>query len=242
MPTNVDELKAHLKAVYGKMFTSKEFERRAFQAGEKMQESVQQAMANSSHDLQQSYRLKREISTETPDVFSAPTKVRIGFGHIPSLNKYTLRPPQRGTFIIGGQVKTIRLVGEKELPSWIIMEFGRKGTSYKASTVPSFIKKEISYSTREDKPFMIGPSTSSHFKNHIFFMANKGMLAKHHSEIPSNEHKRFKRHPGIKESAFFRDGLENSKQKVFNELSVGIYHSLVSLSRKNGGTGRVTML
>ncbi len=239
LTTNFNELVNHITRVNKGLFKNAEFTTHAQKAGDAMQKEVQKAMKNvGGMDYHQSYQLKRTMSTQTADWKVSETKANIGFGEINDLNKQTKRKAQRATFSNpDGSTRTIKLRPEQDLPSWIIMEFGRKGTSQKGSTVPSFIKKEINYSPREKKDVLFGPSTSLHMRAPIFFMTNKEMLSKHHG-IKSD--KGFKSHSGIREGKFFRNGLINARPAIQKALADGIEASLRANIAKLGGRGVVT--
>ncbi|MNV21229.1 hypothetical protein D3C71_1121590 [compost metagenome] len=107
------------------------------------------------------------------------------------------------------------------------MEFGRKGTGGKAGSVPSFIKKEITYSPRDSKTLMFGPSESRHNSKPIMFMTNKKIMEEHgHKSAKS-----LAKHPGIREGRFFRDGLKSAEPSIQMILGNGIQDSLRFLTK-----------
>lgn len=225
--TNIDELLKHLKQVYGSLFRTKEFERYAAKAGDKIQEEVLQALKSNKagYNYRQSSALRRTLSTQTADYITGRSSMKIGFGYIDDLNRSTKRGAQRAIF--PGIPEPIRLKPERELPSWVIMEFGRKGTANRPSAVPSFIKKEISYSPREPKSLLFGPSESYHFSKPVFFMTNKEALKSHGQSIKGAQ-----KHPGIREGRFFRDGLKQAIPQIQLILGEGIEASLQSLKNR----------
>lgn len=239
--TNHAELAAHIKYIHTGLFRNSEFTKHALKAGDAMKKETQKAMKSvSGMDYHQSYQLKRTISTQPSHYKSTDTKVSIGFGQIDDLNQQTTRKAQKAIFKNpDGSARTIKLRPEADLPSWVIMEFGRKGTGNKSPTVPSFIRREINYSPREQKTILFGPSTSLHMRAPVFFMTNRAMLQKYHG-VKSD--KGFRQHPGIREGKFFRAGLKNAKEEIHRELANGIEESLRANLAKLGVRGTVTRI
>lgn len=239
--TNIDELLNHIRKLNKGIFTNSEFTKHAQKAGDIMQSEVQNAMKNvSGMDYHQSYQLKRTIGSQTADFKVTNSRAIIGFGQIDDLNQQTKRRAQRGTFIsASGETRIVKLRPERDLPSWVIMEFGRKGTAQSGAKVPSFISKEIHYSPRPSKKFMVGPSESLHFRAPIFFMtANTQSQDKDKSRATM----KLREHSGIREGKMFRTGLKNAIPKIQEELAKGIMESLKSNIKQHGGKGAVTRL
>jgi hypothetical protein len=219
--TNIDELKAHLEKVFSTMYTTGEFTQYANNAGDAMEEGVIERLNSGIYDYNQSYALKRTINTDKPEVLSKGgrgSSVKIGYGNIDDFNQQTLRGPQRATFIgSDGSKLTIGLRPERELPSWIIMEFGRKaGSGSSSSQIPEEFK--VAYSARQSKPYLVGPSTSLHSRKPVFFMASL--------QGKSSNMKSDRGHPGVHEGRIFRGGLELATPKIIENILAGTEASL----------------
>jgi hypothetical protein len=228
MPTNFNELEAHLKQVFDNIFRTESFQKEASFIGEKMRKNVFTAMDRSSHDYNQSGNLRHILRTTDDGFYVTKTRTVIGFGGIDDLNAFTKRQGQRAVFFDGTNYrKEIRLRAEPSLPSWIIAEFGRKaGSGTSTGEVPSEFL--VAYKTREDKQYLFGPSDSRHFRKRIYFMASRKMFKR---AFPSEPVDNFRQHPGVTAGHIFSKGLEISIPDINDSFSKAINNSLDELGR-----------
>jgi hypothetical protein len=227
--TNLAQLEIHLRTVFTELFKTAEFKEEAKLAGEEMKKSVISKMGSSKYDYLQSGELMRVAKDDVPWVEANRTgsKANIGYGDIEGWNDETKRGPQRGKFTTAsGKEITVRLRPEPTLPSWIVMEFGRRPQP--VDKVPKDF--QVPYAQRDaSKKFLFGPSTSTHFRKNIFFMSP--------FNITGNKEEA-RTHPGIKAGKFFREGLKSSQPKVEEKLGEAIEVSLRALSVRYGGEVR----
>jgi hypothetical protein len=235
MKTNIEELKLHLKKVFGEMTQTKEFEEFAYKAGDAIKDSViRKTKTNGQYNYIQSGRLLRTLRTNEPElqVNKTGSKAVIGYGYIDDFNQQTKRGPQKAVFkqFNGDEIK-IGLRPEPSLPNWIIAEFGRRAGT---GAAPTGIPQEflVPYAARDqEKKFMVGPSISFHNRKPVFFMANFSNT----SRSSAMNGLGLKTHPGIHEGRMFRDGLREAQEKINLNLGEALYHSLESLASKYGG-------
>lgn len=221
MTSNIAQLENVIREFASNLLKTSEFKQNAFAAATEMQKSVM-AHLNGS-DLVQTGRLKQIIRQKNNigvEINKTGSKAFIGAVDIDELNVETLRRGQRATF---GN-KTISLHGERDLPAWIIMEFGRRsGTGVSSSGIPK--EFQVSYSGRDaDKAFLFGPSSSRHFRKPVFFMTTMNNASE-----PAREH------PGVQGRKFFQKGLADSKDRVNEKLGIALYASAVALAQRLGG-------
>jgi hypothetical protein len=226
---NINELEAHLKQVFGELLKTEIANSFAKKAGQVMKENVQKQLNSKGYSYNQSGALRGTLQRDVPFVQTNKTgsKISIGFGDLDEWNIETLRGPQNAVFDLGdGRTKNVRLRPEPTLPSWIIMEFGRRegnGTGLPPD-MPDMFK--VGYGGRDsDKKFMFGPSLSYHFRKPVFFMTREKEGEKHGET-----------HPGIREGRFFRDGLKNSQEEVYELMLEGLRQSMIEVAARYGGT------
>lgn len=126
--------------------------------------------------------------------------------------------------------KSIFLKGERQLPKWILAEFG--SGDYKSGGYEKF---DIGYTNR-DKPYMYGPSIGSvggpgGGRKKGYFMVTQSTLVTLLGPDRIKGMNTHREHEGIRAGHVFSKGLEISKQEVFEILGEGIEEYL---KRVNG--------
>lgn len=223
--SNIESLLAHMKELHKNVLRSQAMKEGAKSAGAAMKGSVIKGLSSAGYDYRQSGTLLRVIKGDVADmqVNKTGTSLKIGFGDIDELNYETKRGPQRGIFSKkDGSTQSIGLRPEPSLPSWIIMEFGRKaGNGVGMKGIPKAF--QVSYTPRDpNKQFMFGPSKSMHFNKRILFMTER-----QGDGVPRT-------HPGIRAGRFFRDGLKNAKDDIDAHLSHALREAFREVAGKNG--------
>lgn len=225
--TNGQDVQAHLKRVFERMFETDQLHNYAVRAGNRLKKGIREAVASSPYNYDQSGNLLKTINRSETAVLIEQNKATIGFGNIDIFNTETRRLPQHATFKTSNGDIEVSLRPEPELPSWIIAEFGRKAGV--GGATPSGIPSRfvVPYTPRDDdKKFLFGPSDTRHYMKPIYFM----------SRIPTKSQSSAGR---IEGGHIFTRGLEYSKEKIRLELTAGIYASLATLARQNGNGGAV---
>ncbi len=222
--TNIDDILHQLKQMHKDVLKTESFRQGAKNAGEAMKVRVLNGIASSGYDYLQSGSLLRVVKGDMPhvEVNKTGSSAKIGFGDIDELNIETRRGPQRGVFTNkDGHTLSIGLRPEPSLPSWIIMEFGRRsGSGAGAKGIPKAF--QVPYTTRDSsKQFLFGPSQSYHFNKRILFMTNK-------------TDGRNRTHPGVRAGHFFRDGLRNSQSDVKQLLGEALKESMKEVASRYG--------
>lgn len=242
--TNITELEHHLRRMADELLTNRAvLERYAIQATEAMQAGVLQSMSSGSHDWTQSGDLKWAIQADPGGFKFNKRTLSLGFGELSHMNQVR-RATQRATFLLQMKHKAdgakrasrkdvwvnLTLKAEKQLPEWIIAEFGRSGSSVTAGKVPKGFM--VNYTPRPDKQFLVGPSgrTLGGLRKQIYFMASRKRA------LDFMPRTRLRTHSGIEEGRIFRKGLASSKNRIFNIMGDGIGASLRDFAAKNGGT------
>lgn len=225
MPTtsNIGELETHLKQMFNGMLSSPELK----EASREVHRTMGNAVMSKWHSLNRRRTggfeelLQIEIN-DTPPVENTTRVLTIGFGRFETMT-YDLEAKRLTEYqwhYVNGVKKLITLHEEKELPKWIIAEFGAWGVG---DTIPEQFK--LSYTRRPERQFLYGPSAGRPIgangkvadtdKSKLgFFMASKSFVESQGVEP--------RRHSGIKAGHIFSGGLKDSKQEVFEDLYKGI--------------------
>jgi hypothetical protein len=235
--TNIGDLLIHLeKNVFKMMFKTQSMRKRSMQIGDSLQKGVLDNIKRGGSV--QSSTLHQNLEGQLPEEKSSPSSIKIGFGDI-DITGEAKRPSQKASFSLSRHSKTrrltvfqVNLAPERELPSWVILEFGRKSGVGGAS--PKGIPKNflVSYTPRDQqKNMLIGPSLTSHSKKPVFFMGTtrkdgyKSNIAK--SKLDARPH------PGIRARKIFRDSLKTRKDIINVLFSMGIRESLRELGNRH---------
>jgi hypothetical protein len=229
--SNIDELTQHVKSRFQNMFKSKELEEAGRKAHEIMYKNVNNRMQMSGYDYEQTGNF-REIMADEKRGFDPRTNassMKIGVGLIGEGQgledpRFGLREEQKVVFSNGryNNWKTqgipMTLKAEKQMPKWIVLEFG---TRSKADPLPNQFK--IAYTRRSERDLMYGPSLSnpSGHKKKVFAMLSSQQVDKLRGSHKG--HGAYSTtHPGTRPGRFFKKGLEDSKVPVFDEFGRGI--------------------
>lgn len=234
--TNIDQLVMKLQSFFEDLLLTQEMKDFGSAAGHAMKVNVIDALG----DHVQSGQLRRALWSEEPEVKTSGPKatkkktLTIGYGDndnggvgLGPLGAETLRSGQNAQFWVDDKVKNIKLRGEKDLPSWIILEFGRRaGNGQSAAGIPSeFV---VPYTPRDQsKAFLVGPSVSFHFNKPVFFMSRFDRGGGFQDPV--------RYHPGFAGIHFFQNGLKNSKEEVNDLILDGLVASARTLAKKYGG-------
>lgn len=232
--TNMDEVIKNVQALFSEMLSTDTMVSIAKATGQNLKYNTIDHMKNSQTGRLKTALNYEQVKVNPPGRITATTKtatLRIGFGDFETLTQETLRDFQKATFKIDGVEKTFWLRNEKFLPSWIIMEFGRRagsGVGTPADMPKMFhLKEEHSptvwrgpYGDRGKKEFLFGPSENRIFKKPVFFMTSA---------------KTGRTHPGIQAQKFFRKGLKDSEEALNEDLALALRESVRELTSKYGG-------
>lgn len=214
MTSNLGDLEAHIKNKFQNMFKSEEIHGAGKEVHETLYKNVDKRLRTSTYDYNQSGDFREAMQEESRnyDAQIGRSSIKVGFGYIEEgggLNDpLYMRQEQTATFLTdskNNKVVSLRLRAEKQMPKWIVLEFG---TRDRADKMPASFK--VSY-TRRDKQNMIGPSLrapSGHSKSVFAMVSDKGL-----GRIFGNNVKPH-RHRGTKGGRFFRKGLEDSKEDI----------------------------
>jgi hypothetical protein len=229
--TNIEDLEKHLKDKFRGMMKSREMVSAGKDASKAMGRYVLDELADggaSGYDYDQTGDLHKMLADEARagNTHSTASTLSMGYGYLLELNEgfEALRDEQRQQHWIGsksgGRYVTIRLKKEKEMPKWIIAEFG---TGRQAVDKPKDKKFDIDYTYRPGKEFMYGPSRGrvSGGKKEGYFMVGRRGASNLLGNRAENR-KNFTRHPGVKAGQIFSRGLAKSKVEVNDILRDGI--------------------
>lgn len=236
--SNIQELEIHLSTKFKGMLKSKEMKQAGKEAGQAIGRHIGDTANGSNkagYDYNQSGGFHETLISESKhggDISQKQSKLTIGMFELKNMtdghfSKRNFQLQEHVVETVGGRVTkvaTFRLKEEKQLPKWIIAEFG---TGKHAEPVPSEFK--ISY-TRRDKPYMYGPSLGGvrgegGGSKRGFFMIGGSKLMNLLGKRAENR-RNFREHPGIKAGHVFRDGFRNSKEEVIEILGHGINNYL----------------
>jgi len=241
--SNMNDLEKHLQRLADEVFANRAvMEKFAIEVTDVMQENVLKSMGNGRNDWTQSGDLKWAIERDAGGFKFNKRTIQIGFGQLDHMNQ-TKRAAQRASFLL--QLKTkkegakratrkgvwvnLRFKPEKELPTWLIAEFGRSGSATKAGgKIPKDFM--VNYTPRPEKNILIGPSGKTvGLRKQIFFMATRKRALE---MVPRT---RLRTHRGIEEGRIFRRGLSTSKNRIFEVMGNAIHASLRDFAMRNGG-------
>jgi hypothetical protein len=229
--TNIEEVEREVNRHFKGMMKSKEMTDAGKTASKVMGRYVLDEVADggeSGYDYEQSGDFHNMLSSEAKggDIQQTPSKLSMGFGYIPELNNgvEAKRNFQTQKHWIGsrknGRYVTVQLKEEKQMPKWIIAEFGSGKQAEKGKRHKDM---QISYSPRPDKKYMFGPSKGKvggdggGSKEGYFMISKQGAQGMY-----GNKSSVGRKHPGVKAGRIFRRGLEKSKEEVREILGDGI--------------------
>lgn len=231
--TNMNEVIKNVQALFNEILSTDTMVSIAKATGQNLKYNTIDHMKNSQTGRLKTALNMEQVNIKKPGKISATTKtakLTIGYGDIEALTFETLREWQKAVFKNpDGTDRTIWLKPEKFLPSWIIMEFGRRagsGVGMPANMPKMFDLGKVggigAYDSDSSKQFLFGPSKNRIYKKHVFFMTNR-------KESTSRTH------PGIKAQEFFRKGLADSKEALNEDISLALRESARELASKYGG-------
>lgn len=229
--TNIDELQREVEAHFKSMMKSKEMAQAGKRASEAMGRYVMDQVSDggdSGYDFEQSGDFHSLLASEAKhgSVNQSQNSLSMGFGYIPEMNEgvEARRNFQTQVHWVGSKKKgryvTINLKQEKEMPKWIIAEFG-SGRRADRANMPKELK--VRYTPRSGKEYMYGPSSEKvggeggGEKRGYFMVSRDGF-----NNLRGDKRYKPKTHPGVKAGRIFRKGLEKSKEEVREILADGI--------------------
>lgn len=235
--TNIDQLIKTVRADVQGMFTSPEMESSGRNAYDIMYKNVRNRMKTTGYNYLQSGDFLEAMDDERKGFDKEnrnKNSMTVGFGLIGEglgLNDPSyMRQEQNATFYVShghlrGNFIYMHLKAETQMPKWVVLEFGTKG---KGDGVPDQFK--INYSPRPDKSIMFGPSKSvpTGLNKKVYMMVNPENHAKvgngkwYSKGDESNFSEDVNQHPGVRAGRFFRNGLEDSKLPIYEELGKGL--------------------
>lgn len=222
--TNIEELEKHISNVFNNMFKSEEMKVASVEAKKRMGRGVTSQVesgGDSGYDYNQTGDFHSALVDEMKDnaIYQSKNSILIGFGDMDSMNMgvYAKRNFQRQLHVTRKGNRMVFLKEEKELPKWIIAEFGSGGKGEGKSIPKEF---NLPYAPRPGKDFLYGPSlgniTGGSKKG--YFMVS-GQTA---SSLSGADNHTLPTHPGVKPGRIFRKGLNDSKDDVHRILGSGI--------------------
>jgi hypothetical protein len=266
--TNFDEFEAHMKRFLPNMIQSEELKKASFDSFDIMYKNVMNRLKMTDYDYNQSGDFLGLMRSEgdgkgegNPKI--GRTKIQIGFGGYEEglsgeLNSQLyMRKKQSHTIRKWSGYTSFETEAEKEMPKWILMEFGRSGTENTADKVPRQFK--VPYTSRSSKNMMVGPSDNmldytkkadksiSKAKSEgrtptdddygmLRFYGNSGArkptYAMFTPEGAEHTYGGGKPHPGMRAGRFFRNGLEDSKKPIYDRYGDAIKKYLNSINAK----------
>jgi len=213
--TNFDELKKELAIIQFKLLMSSEISDAMKRSGAIMKREVLVGYNKSQFGIQ-SGRLLQTLMSDTPSVRRLPkqSQIVVGYGNLDVLNQVK-RKKQNAIFPNpgGSSYKPIRikLSAERDLPTWIIVEFGRASGSRGSS--PAEIPREfrVNYKPRKKRPLLYArQSLSKHTTKSVTF------------QVSAQSPNAGGYHPGIKAGRIFRTGLVRARNNINKNLSEAI--------------------
>jgi hypothetical protein len=233
--TNIEELEAHLSRVFKGMLKSKEVAEAGKDAGRAMGRHVGDTLlggGDSGYNYRQSGDLEKLVSEEgrNPEIKQTQNKMSIGVFEINNMNmgvyakrNHQFQFHQTWDETLHEMVTTrISLQAEKELPKWILAEYG-SGSKSEGIVQPEF---RVTYTSR-DKPYLYGPSVGpvtgpGGGPKLGFFKVNQRGLENLLGPRITKMMDSHREHQGTRAGHVFSLGLESAKQEVFEILGEGL--------------------
>jgi hypothetical protein len=245
--TNVEELKRHLNKVFKGLYKSEELIDSGRIIYRELHSNFMENLESSTYDLQDTGSMKHYFSAlkRNYEWDNAGSYFTVGFGNLVDMeDKFTNQELFRATrvsdFMFGYKrrldkngnpvyrpnfIKTT-IEGEKQLPKWIIMEFGTG--QYAEKGMPKMLK--VNYTRRSGKQYLFGPSTREYSGNTkpTYIQVSKESIEKINQKHIGNNGQpigrlaQLKVHRGVRPSRPFRNTLSQTKPTIIKEFSNGI--------------------
>lgn len=237
--TNINELIAKIESDMKGMLKSKEIGNASKVAGQAIGRHIAENVdggSESGYNYKQSGGLHDLVIREAKDPYvkQGQNSVQIGVFNLSNMNSDVdaKRNHQFQVHEVWDEKKheiinkTISLKQEEQMPKWIIAEFG--SGKYSSGDWSNF---DIGYTRREDKPYMFGPSVGpaggpGGGSKRGFFMVSNDTLVKLLGPDRARSMDSHRVHEGVRAGHVFSEGLEESKEEIFEIIGDGLQEYL----------------